>query len=278
MNSANHTETAVPLRHSALSLLVRGRLQSVAATERPGGPDLVVFLHGLGCARAAFSYALASAPVNSQTRLVALDFPGHGDTPPVVGGGDLIEAYAEVTSAVVRHLAPRTTHIVGHSMGGAVAVLAAGMLQGVTDIGAVVSVEGNLTADDCRIASRRIAESNASDFAAFVADLHASPEASRRAWGSWMARADPLAVRQAAASLVAWSDSGGLAERWQYLANTAYVWGQRSGFPEHLRPILPNHRSIPDSGHFPMIDQPTAFNAVLADLIADVHPDRAGPG
>jgi pimeloyl-ACP methyl ester carboxylesterase len=253
-----------------MNLQVRGQDLTVATTEQGEGPDLVVYLHGLGCARDSFNDVIASIPTN--LRSIAFDFPGHGDTLAVGWHNDLVEYLAETCAALVERSECQTVHLVGHSLGGAVAVLAAGLLEGRVRIGSVISVEGNLTASDCGIASRRIAEANVADFVAvgifqFVAELRGSPATSQRAWAEWMARADPLAVHRAAVSLVAWSDSGGLAERWQRLDRAVYLWGEQMGFPEHLRHVLSDHQRIPGSGHFPQVDAPAALAQAITAAV-----------
>lgn len=87
--------------------------------------------------------------------ICAFDFPGHGDSDRLPPGMYSIETYADVVTDLVRQLSPQRVVLVGHSMGGAVGVLAS---QDGPDQASLVSVEGNLVREDCALISRRAAE------------------------------------------------------------------------------------------------------------------------
>jgi pyruvate dehydrogenase E2 component (dihydrolipoamide acetyltransferase) len=57
-------------------------------------------------------------------RVVALDLPGHGGSAKEVGGGDL-EGLTDAVQGALGALGVERVHLVGHSMGGAIAALAA---------------------------------------------------------------------------------------------------------------------------------------------------------
>lgn len=49
-------------------------------TQRTSGPDLVLFLHGLGCSGASFAAAFAEGALPGYS-LLTPDLPGFGDSP-----------------------------------------------------------------------------------------------------------------------------------------------------------------------------------------------------
>jgi pyruvate dehydrogenase E2 component (dihydrolipoamide acetyltransferase) len=93
-------------------------LELGAATGIP-----IVFLHGFG---ADLNSWMFNQPVLSETnRTVALDLPGHGGSSKEVGAGDLA-ALVDTIEAGLSALGIERAHLVGHSMGGALAATIAG--------------------------------------------------------------------------------------------------------------------------------------------------------
>ncbi|WP_395103576.1 alpha/beta fold hydrolase [Actinomadura sp. SCN-SB] len=259
------------------NLVVRAgsRATRISARVRRSGSDLLILVHGLGCAKESFDGAFES-PALDHLSICAFDLPGYGDSERWHDQGYSLESYAEATIGVIEALrragADGRVFLVGHSMGGAVGLLAA---ERVPALGHCVSVEGNLTAEDCGLVSRQIASQMASEFVpggyeSFLRELRNSPRKDLRAWASWYAGADPAAVHQSATSLVQWSDSGKLLELFTKLPQTcSYIYGDEDG-KHHLRPLLPHrdmHR-IADAGHFAMVDKPDEFYDLLATLLS----------
>lgn len=89
-------------------------------TLEQGSPDCgdVVLIHGFGGDAENWRFNLSA--LARHYRVLALDLPGHGDSTKVVGTGApsvLVDALEEVLEA--RPI--RTSHLVGHSLGGLVA-------------------------------------------------------------------------------------------------------------------------------------------------------------
>lgn len=248
-----------------------GTRLTIAALVRDPGDELILFLHGFGCTKESFASAFAPGTFDPRFSLCAIDLPGHGESSPLSAGHDLISAYAAVSRSVIDHFAKQRVHLVCHSMGGAVGLLASRGLEGV---GAFVSVEGNLVAEDCGLISRSIAEQSSEAFQAdgyehgFLDRLRSSRDRALLAWEAWASKCDPAQLHLAARSLVQWCDRGELAEFYRELGQVTYVYGQRSGLPEHLLPYVDSRvRSIDRSGHFPMVDNPDGFYRTLAELV-----------
>ncbi|WP_177154954.1 alpha/beta fold hydrolase [Glycomyces harbinensis] len=265
--------TGLP-RRGHMTVMVRGRPVRIAVSENEHtGGELVLLLHGLGCARECWDPVYTG---DNHRRWLAIDLPGHGASARVDTGGDALAFYADLVTALVEQLDPGAVHLVAHSMGAAVALLAAPGLP----VGALVSLEGNLVGEDCSLISRSIAGQTREafvqiGFAQLRDGLCASGDPDERIWGAWFERADPGGLWEAARSLVSWCESGGLTSRWMELRHRTYLWGERSGFPMHLRLWLAEARvhEIPIVGHFAMNGNPIALAHAIRIAI-----DSAGTG
>ena len=78
----------------------------------------VLFLHGFG---ADLNSWMFTQPVLVEgRRTIALDLPGHGGSSKGVGAGDA-DSLTDTVEAALAELGIKRVHLVGHSMGGAVA-------------------------------------------------------------------------------------------------------------------------------------------------------------
>lgn len=242
---------------------------SISITLRPGGDDLLLCLHGLGCAKESFDSAYEVNALAGLT-ICAFDFPGHGASGRFADPAHYsIQTYADLTVALVRQLNPRRLFLLCHSMGCAAGLVASQELR----TSAFISVEGNLVAQDCGLASRRAAEQPRDEFVDtgyphFRSGLAASGRRDLQTWAGWYAQADPVALHRCAGSLVEWSDSGKLLDLFTAQSRATYLHGEDSEL-DYLLPSLrgvPVH-AIPGSGHFPMLDNPDAFWAAVASSV-----------
>jgi pyruvate dehydrogenase E2 component (dihydrolipoamide acetyltransferase) len=99
---------------------VGGRKISFAGAGQDG--DVVLLVHGFGGDRN--SWLFLQEPLAARYRVYALDLPGHGTSSKDVGDGTL-GALAGAVTGVLDALGAGRAHLVGHSMGGAVALAAA---------------------------------------------------------------------------------------------------------------------------------------------------------
>lgn len=85
------------------------------------GPDTVL-IHGFGSDR--LSWAGNSPALMTVSRVHALDLPGHGESCPDVGDGS-VDALADRVAGALDQTGIGRAHLVGHSLGGAVALVLA---------------------------------------------------------------------------------------------------------------------------------------------------------
>jgi pyruvate dehydrogenase E2 component (dihydrolipoamide acetyltransferase) len=97
-----------------------GRKISYAGTGSRG--DVVLLVHGYGGDRN--SWLFLQEPLAARHRVYALDLPGHGTSAKDVGDGS-IGVLADAAVAVLDAIGAERAHLVGHSLGGAVALAVA---------------------------------------------------------------------------------------------------------------------------------------------------------
>jgi pimeloyl-ACP methyl ester carboxylesterase len=152
----------------------------LAATERAATAGehapVVVFLHGVGCARDQFAAQLAG--LDRRLLLLSLDLPGHGESPPLPGGE---YGVATVAAAVENDLVRRGLGeivLVGHSAGGIAALLIAAtrpdLVRGVVVVDSTIA----LTEPELQANRARSTESDNSDWRRHFMG------AMTRAWGT----------------------------------------------------------------------------------------------
>lgn len=88
--------------------------------EEMGEGKNIVFVHG-ACENSQFwnhQHSLAD-----RFRLLMIDLPGHGKSKPMIEGDMTVENYSRKVAEFIRETCPDKATIVGHSMGGAIALL-----------------------------------------------------------------------------------------------------------------------------------------------------------
>jgi pyruvate dehydrogenase E2 component (dihydrolipoamide acetyltransferase) len=99
---------------------VGGRKIRYAGAGQDG--DVVLLVHGYGGDRN--SWLFLQAPLSARYRVYALDLPGHGSSAKDVGDGS-VGLLADAVLGVLDAIGAERAHLVGHSLGGSVAVAAA---------------------------------------------------------------------------------------------------------------------------------------------------------
>jgi pyruvate dehydrogenase E2 component (dihydrolipoamide acetyltransferase) len=87
-----------------------------------GVGEVVLLIHGYGGDRN--SWLFLQEPLAARHRVYALDLPGHGTSSKDVGDGS-VRVLADAVIGVLDSIGAERAHLVGHSLGGAVAIAAA---------------------------------------------------------------------------------------------------------------------------------------------------------
>lgn len=260
--------------------------------RRVGAGPEIVWLHGLGESSACFE-ALVGHPALAGHTHVLPDLPGYGRSPwpladaeaeigaapvidtPTPDAHDALAAHVDRLAAWLAGRPPPA--VIGHSMGGALAILLAERLP----LRAVVAIEGNLSAADTTFSGRAAAQPRdefvARGFAALRDEVGRDP--ALRGYHAALAAASPEAFYRDARALVALSAGESLARRLAQLPCPAhYLAGVPGGISAHSRGLLDragvNWRAIEPAGHWPWVDQREATAQALA---AALSPASATP-
>jgi pyruvate dehydrogenase E2 component (dihydrolipoamide acetyltransferase) len=102
---------------STIQVQVRG--QSVCYLKRGEGEEAALLIHGFG--GDLKSWLFNQEALADELAIYALDLRGHGDSSKQVGSGSLDE-FVEDVRGLLDSLGLQKVHLVGHSMGGAIAI------------------------------------------------------------------------------------------------------------------------------------------------------------
>jgi pimeloyl-ACP methyl ester carboxylesterase len=238
--------------------------------DAPGPGRPLVMLHGLGCASSCDYPRVVLDPALARRRFILIDFFGSGFSDHPADFPYTVEAHAETVVCLADTLGLESFDVFGHSMGGSVAIVVAGLLR--DRVARLVAGEPNLDAGGGEF-SRGIAGGGE---VAYVAEGHARlmRDAAARGniiWTGSMARSYPPAVHRAASSLV----RGGTTS-WRDLLyglpmKRTIVFGEAS-LPDPDTEALPAHgvnvEIVPRAGHSMAWDNPEGLARALDRALA----------
>jgi len=270
-SASDVADIAVWIAGPAGNLLVRDG--GPAPEEVAGLP--VLFVHSLG--GNGGQWALQLDHLRRTRRAVALDLRGHGGSDPADDGDYSIEAFAADVAAVADELALRRFVLVGHSLGGSVAIEYAGRHP--------ERVAGLLLVDPNGDQSG-VPKTQAESFVrAIAADPHAEMEWHFR---QILAHGEPSASRWVLEDLHKTDEAAlvGAIEssfRYQPLPALARFGGPKltvvsdmNSLPYSLHKLVPGLRMrlVAGTGHWLQMDRPGVVNSLLDELIAEAEAAR----
>ena len=244
-------------------------------TDQGAGDPALVFVHGWSCDATYWDEQVTRFAATH--RVVAIDLAGHGKS-GVERKACTMEAFGADVAAVLKKLDLKGAILVGHSMGGPVAVEAA--------LAAPDRVAGVVAVDDFQNVDLKLPEASIDVFLApFVADFKASVKgwvpnmfpagadtALVAAITNDMASAPPAVAISALRNLLFWFGSN-MTARLKALPVPLMCINadQQPTLVEPIKALVPGYqlRVLPGSGHFLMREKPAAFNALLAETVAE---------
>lgn len=219
--------------------------------DLPGEGVPLIFLHGLGCASSCDYPSVAAHPALADRRRLLVDFLGSGFSDRPAAFPATVDAHAATIMELISRLELSKVDIFGHSMGGAVATMAASLLGG--RVGHLVLSEPNLDPGGGAF-SLRIAGMSEADYLAHGHDdlVHAARSEGRGLWAASLSASAPWAVHRAATSLVAGSDPSWRDHLLALAAPRTVIFGSES-LPDPDAETLPSHgvaiEIVRDAGH-----------------------------
>lgn len=240
-----------------------------------GDEPAVVYLHGLTGASSGYMVGVARHPALARRRAILVDLPGHGYSDAPGGYAYRLADHAAAVAAVLDHRGAAGCAVVGHSFGGAVAVVLATERPDL--VSRVVSAEGNLGPATAG-ASKLIAAYSEEEFCASGAEAMLGPFRAAGLAGDPMAQlgsavarvADRRALHRTSVALMRELDPP-LWERFATLPiPRAYLYGALTlreaahvERAERLRARGIPVPVVPDAGHV-MLDNLDGFAAAIA--------------
>ena len=226
--------------------------------------ELLVFFHGLGCSKDIFKDALSHHTMEGQS-LLLIDFPGFGKSDKPESFSYKMEDQTMICEKLLAMFPDVRLHVIAHSMGGAVPILFSDKFY--ERIDSFANLEGNLIDADCTIFSRSVVEVSCEEYAA----KHFSEQKAKLANIPELKfdETTPLAMYRSSQSLVEWSDSGKLLERFKKLnCKKVYIYGEQNKDVETVNAVGSIEKIIiPNAGHSMMLDNTDYFYNKLHDFI-----------
>jgi pimeloyl-ACP methyl ester carboxylesterase len=290
---------------AATSTRERGRLEvhceqtsaGRVSTLQAGIGDPVVMIHGLGATKASFLPTIAALAPSFRT--IAVDLPGFGDAAKPLRAAFDAPFFARSLADVLDSLGLRRVHLVGHSLGGRVALEIAlrqpERLQSVTLM--MPSMAWRRTrrwAPYLRLVRPELGLLQPVPRA--IADplvRQLVPGADTK-WGAvaidefMRGFLDPRgrAAFYAAARSIYLEEPGGPGGFWARLPTittpSLFIWGRRdrlvpAAFGRHVHDALPSAQQVTlDCGHVPQLECPAALHTAMRRFLLQ-HPLRAQP-
>jgi pimeloyl-ACP methyl ester carboxylesterase len=238
-------------------------------TDVPGRLPARVFVHGLGGTGAATFGNVATDPRLGNHRSIVVDLPGHGHSDRPDDWPYSIDGHAGAIAAVCDAAGVTGIDLVGHSLGGDIAIAVAAGRPGL--VGRLVICEANLdplppASDAPRFSQRIVAQGEARFVGAGYAELLATVQL----WRPTLRLASPVAVFRSALHL----NADVRPTRRELFSGLriprTFVVGEL-GEPlvdaAGLRAAGVRVAVIPGAGHVMMRDAPDAFVDVLVEAL-----------
>jgi pimeloyl-ACP methyl ester carboxylesterase len=247
--------------------------------DLPGADPACVYLHGLGCAASSDFPPVAFRPPLNRHRSLLVDLLGFGYSGRPATFSYSLEDHARTVAALLDHLEVNGCALIGHSMGGSVAITLAA--QRIDLIGALVAAEPNLDPGVGTL-STQIASFSESDYvtsghrklhrAAVLEGLRG--DAATAAYAASFALADPLGTHRSAVGLLQGTRPTMRQNLVRLTVPRAFVLGQQN-LPDPDETRLAKQGVdvliIPRAGHFMMEDNPDGFAELVGGWL-----DRLG--
>jgi pimeloyl-ACP methyl ester carboxylesterase len=243
--------------------------------EIPGDDPPLIWLHGWQCSSTGELLPAAVQPALRGRRSLLVDLLGHGYSDKPADFAVSIEAHARTIVALLDDLGVAACGLIGHSMGGTIAIHAAAARPTIVDL--LIIAEGNLGPEDHdRFDEASEAAFVESGFAALLArqaaEAEAAPQGIRARHLEMTRLIDPRALYREDLSMSSETVPptrdllAGLAmPRW-YLNGE---WSDADGLEADLAAMGVGWRTVPDAGHPMALQNPAGLARVIADLIPD---------
>jgi pimeloyl-ACP methyl ester carboxylesterase len=238
--------------------------------DLPGGDPPILFVHGLGCASSCDYPRIAADPALAGRRMLLADLLDFGFSDRPEEFGYTVEDHAATLGELVSALPLLEFDLVGHSMGGAVAIVTAARNPG--RVRRLVLSEPNLDPGG-GFFSTPVAKQ---DEAGYVATGHALMVARALAdgheiWSASLRISCPRAVHRGALSLVRGSTPSWREMLESLVLPRTVIFGEKSlsDSDTHRLPMAGIAvRIVPGAGHFMAWENPSGYAEAIRAVLA----------
>jgi pimeloyl-ACP methyl ester carboxylesterase len=251
--------------------LIKNSGYAVRYQALPGVEPPLVFLHGLGCA-SSFEYcAVMAQPALLGRRALLIDLLGAGYSDQPRDFGYTVEEHAAYLNDMLRSLDLQQIVLFGHSLGGAVAICLAGLLQ--ERLFSLILTESNLDPSHGRAVSHKIGTQSSEVFLSHgYTDLLTLAQKRNPLWGAALAHWLPQAVWRISRSAIQSGSPSWREQLYDLAKPKAYLFGERT-LPSTDVDALREHgvrvEIIPNAGHSMALENPAALASTIAAIIHD---------
>jgi pimeloyl-ACP methyl ester carboxylesterase len=242
------------------------------------GAPALVFVHGWSCDRSYWRHQTNHFAAGHQ--VVAVDLAGHGES-GVGRASWTMPAFGEDVAAVVEELGLHDMVLIGHSMGGDVIVEAAlrlpGRVAGLVWVDTYTTLDEPMTAQEIQAFLVPFREDFVTTTRAFVRQMFVPPS-------------DPGVVDRVVADMSAAPPDIAIDAIAHSIGNVGAVVAGLRRLTIPVVAMNPDRRPtdieglarhgvatvlMPGAGHFPMLEDPPAFNQVLSETIEHFGTSRS---
>ncbi|WP_246795100.1 acetoin dehydrogenase dihydrolipoyllysine-residue acetyltransferase subunit [Burkholderia perseverans] len=245
--------------------------------EGAGEATPAVLIHGFG--GDLNNWLFNHAELAKRRPVYALDLPGHGESGKAVETGDLDELAASVLAFLDDRGLARA-HLVGHSMGGAVAMTLAGRAPGRVASLVLIASAGLGEEIDREYIDGFVAGNSRNTLKPHLGKLFADPSLVTRQLVEDLVRYKRLEGVQAALAKIAEAAFDGATQRRRFAASlpalaprTLVIWGERDQvIPAHHARALPagiRAEILPGSGHMVQMEAAGDVNRLVDAFLGD---------
>lgn len=240
----------------------------------------LVLIHGLGCSLQYWS-CVFDDPQFAHYHILALDLPGFGMSDKPHGYDYQLSSQADLVLALLDRIQIEQFSLVGHSMGGAIAILLA--LKSPERIKHLLVIEPNLRAHDAQL-SQEIVKYVETDFIEHYHEFQSSAIETVKHWFAdfhqksleqyiaELLKTTPISMYRSAQSLMTTTGDKSFLIRFQQLPLPKhFLVGEETLKIRHIPEELSNSNIqtviVPGVGHMMMVDNPAIFNKSLATAL-----------
>jgi pimeloyl-ACP methyl ester carboxylesterase len=248
--------------------------------DLPGADPPIVFLHGLGAASSLDLVGMAVRSPLSRHRRLLVDLLGFGFSDRPAAFSYSLEGHARSVAAVLDHSALRGCWVIGHSMGGTVAIVLADLRPDL--VSALVVAEGNLdpgvgtgSVQIAAMPEEQYVSGGHEALARRFAEAAGPADPGMDAYLGAFRVADPRAVHRSAVGLLAPIAPTARERLYGFVGPRAYVFGERSlPDPDQERLAADGVEVIviPGAGHSMTVETPDDLARLVGGFLEQATP------